>query len=166
MLFRSQAPLTPDAPVAASICEAGDADSYLFHLEAGQRFQLDCTFAHASGDLDLAVAGPQGSDFTLVSDSSDDDESVTGTAPVAGDYYALVVGYDNATNPNYSLMLHLLEADACTDAAEGADGDDDVAHAASMRDQLGAELQICAGDEDFFYVDLEAGRHADRKSNV
>ena len=156
-----RAPLTPETPVTASICQAGDADSYIFHADAGQRFQIDCTFAHALGDIDLGVAGPEGTDFVLVSDSSDDDESVTGTAPVAGDYYVLVAGYDGATNPNYSLMLHMLAAGPsdCTDPAEGPGGNNDAAHTAPLRDHLGETLHICAGDDDFFSVELAAGQH-------
>ena len=157
-------PLTPDTPVSASLCPAGDADSYVLNLAAGDAFDLQVQFAHADGDLDVGLFGPEGSNFEVTSTSSDDDEQLSGTAPVAGAYALVVLGYQDATNPAYSVLAHVTAGGGggdCAepnDPAEGPTGNHDAAHAASLRDHLNGPLRICAGDSDFFYVDLEAGQ--------
>jgi hypothetical protein len=157
-------PLTPGTPASGSICLAGDVDTYTLELAAGDAFTIDVRFAHADGDLDIGLFGPAGSNFEQISDSSDDDESLSGSAPVAGTYDLVIAGYQDATNPAYSVSAEVTAGGGgggCgpgNDPAEGAAGNDDLARAASLREHLGAELRICPGESDFFYVELTAGQ--------
>ena len=155
--------LSPDAPTSASICPANDADGFTFEVDADETFTVDLRFAHADGDLDLIVEGPGG--LLTTSDSVDDDESVVATARASGRHTATVVGYNGATNANYTVSLAVNGGggpDACVaDAAEGATGNDEAAEAVDLRAHLDDTLRICPNDEDWFFVELEAGATAE-----
>ncbi|MCK6573075.1 putative Ig domain-containing protein [Myxococcota bacterium] len=157
-------PLTPGTPASGSICLAGDVDTYTLELAAGDAFAIDVRFAHADGDIDIGLFGPAGSNFEQISDSSDDDEALVGSAPVAGTYDLVVAGYQDAVNPAYTVSAEVTagggggDCGPDNDPAEGAAGNDDLARAASLREHLGTELRICPGDTDFFYVELTAGQ--------
>jgi hypothetical protein len=158
------ASLTPGTPASGSICPDGDEDTFAIELQAGDAYTIDVRFAHADGDIDVGLYGPQGSNYEVAAQSSDDDETLSGVAPVAGRYELVVLGYQSVTNPAYSVAFTVGggggggDCTAPNDPAEGAGGNDDAAHAAALRDHLDAPLRICAGEADFFYVDLEAGQ--------
>ena len=139
-----------------SICPAGDEDPYVFRLDAGQHFELLVEFVHVEGDLDVDMTGPN--NFERDAASTTDNEVIRGRVEAGGDYQALVSGYPSATQANYRITLRLNDGHNCPDdAAEGANGNNDVNHAASLRDLLATPLQICADDPDYYFVDLDAG---------
>ncbi|MSP72904.1 MAG: hypothetical protein EXR76_12180 [Myxococcales bacterium] len=151
-------PLLSCAPVQRSICPMADSDDYVFDLTQGQVFTVTARFAHLNGDIDLLLVGPAGYEVAAVSE--DDDEVITGQAPSTGAYHVSVAGYDGVVNANYSIELAVEGspcAAACADPSEPAGGNQDAAHATDLRSVIGGDQRICAGDVDFYEIDLPAG---------
>jgi hypothetical protein len=76
--------------------DPADRDVFAVALDAGERLRARIGFAHAEGDLDLAMYGParlqQGNSV-----STTDNEVVSVTAETNGTYYVEVYGYQGAT---------------------------------------------------------------------
>ena len=155
--LNSPTPIALGATIADhSICPAGDEDYYRFSLNAGQQFELLVEFAHEVGDLDVEITGPGG--FVRDGSSTTDNELIRGRAEVAGDYLVLVSGFPDEIQSSYRITLTLRDEQSCQDdGAEGAAGNNDVNHAASLRDAIGVPLQLCSDNPDWYFVDLEAG---------
>ena len=66
-------------------------------LAEGQALAVDVSFAHAAGDIDLAVLDASGN-VVAKSDTTTDVESVRHTAATAGAYSVRVYGYQGAGN--------------------------------------------------------------------
>ena len=155
----SPRPLAPGAPAQGSICGAGDEDAFTFEVPAGAAFTLDVDFVHAEGDIDVSVTGSDG--FEDDSVGSVDDERIVGLSRAGGTFIARLVGYSGETNPRYAVTLSIQADGACLpDAAEGPNGNGADGDAADLRAHIFDALSVCAGDEDWFYVDLEAGATA------
>jgi hypothetical protein len=96
----STAPTLTVGDFSGGICELGDADYY--RIAATGAWQIDLTFSHAAGDIDIYQLDPDNPTGAPLggSDSVDDNESLTGTGPAL----VAVVGYPRATCTNtYSL---------------------------------------------------------------
>ena len=89
-----------------SIHIAGNRDYYHFYScglgTLNDTVRID--FVHASGDVDMRLYSEAG---TLVksSEGSSNTEQFTLNGLAKGWYYVYVFGYNNATNPNYSLTI-------------------------------------------------------------
>jgi hypothetical protein len=76
---------------------AGRESWWSVTLAEGQALSVDVSFAHAAGDIDVAVLDPSGN-VVAKSDTTTDVESVRHTAATAGAYSVRVYGYQGAGN--------------------------------------------------------------------
>ena len=131
-----------------------DEDFFQIHLDAGESVQIDCTFTHSEGDIDLALYD---SNETLVGDGSaseSDNEQVEATASSTG-YYYIRVFYGNAGN---AYDLRWQRAGGGDDAYE----ENDSLGTAYVFDQEGTWLSAVQGlgvqsDQDWFRIHLNQG---------
>ena len=88
-----------------TVCPS-DADWFALTTQAGGRYDISALFAHGDGDLDLRVYNPLISATLPVatSTSTDDDEQVTVTTPLATTLYIRVSGYGGNSAP-YDLVI-------------------------------------------------------------
>jgi hypothetical protein len=96
---RSAAARIGVASFDAGIC-GSDSDYYAVTLT--RRFRVDLRFSHAAGDIDLFALDSSGATVG-VSESADDDESLTLTGPVT----LRVFGYDGARAPYHLTITEL-----------------------------------------------------------
>lgn len=98
-----------------SIHDSADVDWFVFTTSeaGGAEDAVSIQFAHSAGDLDMGVYDGNG-EAVGVSQSSDNNESVSLDGLPAGRYYVYVFGYSGSTNPDYTLTI---------DAPGGASGD-------------------------------------------
>ncbi len=82
-----------------------DDDWYAVDVCPGGQLDARLRFSAADGDLDLGVY-LDGHGYLAVSDSTNDQESVGGTLPNDYVLYAVVYGYEGASNA-YELTLEL-----------------------------------------------------------
>nr|CRH05347.1 protein of unknown function [Candidatus Magnetococcus massalia] len=153
-----------------------DRDWYSFSLEsegvAGD--QVSIAFSHALGDLDMRLHDSSGRRLDL-SNSVDDQETISLEGLGSGDYYLQVYGYWGDSNPEYSLTFDLASSTEPADEAGGGDtlesGDlyEDNNSMESATD-LGvitesksiSNLSITDEDQDWLRFELsESGDHAD-----
>jgi hypothetical protein len=133
-------------------------DWYQIEVPAGNlRVLIDCTFAHADGNVDIYLYKPDGT-FLAGGLSSTDNESIFATVPASGTYYILVDGdqADNSYNlrwDSFSLSDDLYEEN---DTLAGAydlsenDGDwfdGDIRGLAYQKDDDWYKIQVPAGSE-------------------
>ena len=93
------------APVALGVVVAGaacDDDWYRVDLVAGDEITVTATFAHAGGDLDMALHDPSGA-LVAAAGSGTDDEVIVHTATETGAYAVRVFGFGGDTN-TYALV--------------------------------------------------------------
>ena len=86
-----------------------DEDHYWLSVELGEVVTVDLDFSHAAGDVDLRLYNPGGG-LVASSTSNGDDEHVSHTAAVAGDYRVLVAldGYavdDDVPGNTYTMTI-------------------------------------------------------------
>lgn len=101
-----------------SIHTPGDDDWFSFELseEAGWIHHAAVLFSHDEGDLDLALYDADGNELDS-SASTDDFEMVWFDGLPAGSYRLEVYGFEEATNPDYTLLI---EAPHETDHESGS----------------------------------------------
>jgi Ca2+-binding RTX toxin-like protein len=87
-----------------SIHSATDEDFYRVTASTTGKMSFILAFRDALGDVDLEIYDAQRR-LIGTSESSDDRERVTIDAVAGRKYYVRVVGYDGATNPDYSLVI-------------------------------------------------------------
>ncbi len=95
--------ISPGRYDGLQICPGND-DYFRVRANAGETVRATLLFVHAGGDLDLALYAANGTDRLAVSETSDDDETLSFTATETGFYTVLVYGYEDAAN-SYSLDL-------------------------------------------------------------
>ncbi|MCA2624882.1 MAG: pre-peptidase C-terminal domain-containing protein, partial [Microcystis sp. M20BS1] len=92
---------------ALSIHTASDRDWFQFKTtsvgKAGHNLRID--FNHALGDLDLVLYNQDGTTVRGRSETTENYEEISLDGLAAGTYKVQVLGYQNATNPNYTLTL-------------------------------------------------------------
>ncbi len=92
---------------ALSIHTASDRDWFQFKTtsvgKAGHNLRID--FNHALGDLDLVLYNQDGTTVRGRSETTENYEEISLDGLAAGTYQVQVLGYQNATNPNYTLTL-------------------------------------------------------------
>lgn len=141
-----------------SIC-LDDVDRFAIDVPDGaQTLVVAVGFAHADGDLDARLTGPDGG--TAERASADDDERFEVADPGAGRW---VLEVDGARN-DYQLRVTVVQPLGCVpDAREPGAGDDEPADATLLPlegadDERVVEGQrICPGDVDWFALDLGEG---------
>jgi hypothetical protein len=148
--------LAPGEYLSLTLC-AGDMDWYRVGVAVGQRLSARIEFLGAEYDLDLYLLDGDGTMRLATATTSRAVESVSvDPVPAAGDYFVVVVGFE-AAEGLYDLYIDVADATpraVCVpDASEPNDGPD-AAH--PLVAEL-SDLTICAGDQDWFSIDLTAG---------
>ncbi len=90
----------PAATQVVSICES-DEDFYVLPGTRGKKVVIDVTFRHGDGDLDVQLLGLDGRQILATSDSSSDNEQITATLPLDGDYTIRVFSLSSGANADY-----------------------------------------------------------------
>lgn len=85
-------PVSPGTYTDLTIVD-GESDFYAVDVGAGQELHAAISFEHRTGDLDLDVHGPDGTELAY-SDSVTDNESARIVADGAGTYYVEVYGFE------------------------------------------------------------------------
>ncbi|MEY3255704.1 MAG: hypothetical protein RLZZ29_835, partial [Cyanobacteriota bacterium] len=90
-----------------SIYTTGDEDWYKFTIaDAGDyTHYAKIEFQHNQGDIDFELYNATGTQLKY-SNGVSNSEEISLNGLVAGDYYLRVFGYNNATNPEYSLFVN------------------------------------------------------------
>lgn len=86
-----------------------DEDWYRIAATEGERVVIDCTFAHADGDIDIRLLDASLSQVDASQDTVDS-EQIDLTVPATGDYY-IVLEHGNAGNV-YDLVWRLFKSDS------------------------------------------------------
>lgn len=84
----------------------GNADYYGVYARVGETITARAFFVHAQGNLDLELFGLDRRTIIARATSLDDDETLTHTATVTGEYDLVVFSSDSATN-DYALDLRI-----------------------------------------------------------
>jgi len=136
-----------------SIHTRDDQDYFAVDVDAGAIVEVETTFSHAGGDLDVRLVDESGS--TLAgSISVSDDEAFTHAVETDGTYYVVVYGYSGAQN-DYDISVDVAEASEFGDRFEP---NDDPANATELDGGSADDLGIdTADDEDYFAVDADSG---------
>ena len=141
-----------------NLCNAnapgGDSDWFTFELAAEGRLQVDVTFAHDDGDLDLEVFLGEAS--VGLGGSADDNERVTLANAAPGTYFVQVSSFFAAENA-YDLRV---EHDARVECdPDGLEANDEQEEATVAADGFDENAWVCEfpADEDWFEVAVPAG---------
>ena len=153
--FAAAAPITPDVYDALSACDS-DEDWYSFTLPEGAVLDVDVSFAHAEGDIDIYllddILTELGSGLTI-----NDNESVSHTTAYSGTYYLQVVlaGDLGALPGNpYTLSVSAPSVPCPYDSSEP---NDDFATAGQLPTDGLTDLAVCPTDDDWFMLVPTAG---------
>ncbi len=150
-----------------SICDTEtspvDSDWFRLMLEPGEKLQAHIEFVHEQGDLELALFA-EGSEEPLVHNPSvANSESVTYQTTAAGNYYLVVFGVGSGVfSSGYAMTIERSTGniDSCQpDSLEpnNASGDATVVPANKLDGTPISNLTICAGDLDYYNVELSCG---------
>jgi hypothetical protein len=137
---------------------ANDPDWYSVFVPAGATLTVNAGFAHADGDIDVALfRSPNSTTVVANGDSVTDNETVTATNMGAAESYLIRVQGKNTTtrfSSLYSLTTSLSFSTPCT-PNPGA-GRDKAGAAATMGGAFNA-LPMCESSEDWYRLSLAAG---------
>jgi len=102
------APVTPGTYPNLQVC-SGDNDFFSVDLKAGDTLTVTISFSHPQGDLDMVLFDTDCSTELSRSNSTTDNEEVTGTAAADGTYFVLIYGYEGAEN-SYDMVVEVPSA--------------------------------------------------------
>lgn len=148
--------LVSDRPYEGRLCPADPDWFVVSNVTPGTTMTATLDFRDSLGDLDLELLRAGSPVPILRSAGFSDRESITYAASFAGDYYFRVVGKGADTNV-YSLRVNLREDPAmmCQDDRFEPNASPMMATVApDMTGNVASDLSICAGDEDWFVVNL------------
>ena len=138
--------------------EAGDPDWFRFTLSAAGRTgdKASITFNHGQGDLDLALYAGNGTTRLAVSEGTGNAEEISLAGLSAGTYQLRVYGYDNASNPSYTLSVATTSTTGLT--ADAWESNNTSAQATPIRqaESTFSRATITTGDQDWYAFSLPA----------
>ncbi len=142
-----------------------DNDCFEVTLAEEDVLSVDIAFAHADGNLDLALYDRNEVPLR-VSDSLDDDEDFVYIAEADGEYVFCIEPQGVAFESNYSLSVDIEIAQGCVPDINEANNDNTCEGAQVLDLPIGQVniiegRTICEGDRDFVAVELLAGQQLD-----
>jgi len=153
----------------------GDPDWYYVLAGGGETLTFDATFTHAEGDLNLTLMDFNGNHLGS-SNSTSDNESVTGTATAQGPMILSVILASDAGNvPGNPYDLTITSVTVGPNCTDDALEENDSPPSAVLVSQGTQSLTTCPFDEDWFYVSVPgagtltvdlAFAHADGDINI
>lgn len=133
----------------------GDDDWFEYDILAGETIQIDLTFPHNQGNIDLFLYGNRSTTSTVAeSRSFSDNESVTYTSPRDQTLKWRVTTSTNNVQAPYTMDVTTTPAPGCVDDAFAPNGDSSSAPTIDVPGLYRA-LSFCEGTEDWFQVQLE-----------
>lgn len=141
---------------------AGDSDFFKVRLEEGETLTVQISFAHAEGDLDLYLYGPDGSRIETSAGASDG-EILSHVAASGGMYgFEVRLASDAGAQPGNGYHLRVQVAgtlpptpgEVCT--ADTMEPNDTRASAAAIGPNTFDGLTACGGEDDYFSIQLSA----------
>lgn len=134
----------------------GDEDWFGVQASAGSTIEASILFATALGDLALEVLSPDGQVLQRSATSSDREE-VQAVAPTDGLHLLRITGALAAGSEGngYSLSVRLEAGGEC--APDAGEPNDDLGRASAVEPGQSGPYTICAGDEDFYALQVEPG---------
>lgn len=149
----TQATATPLANGVEIDAIACSGDWYSIPAVVGDTVTALVEFAHADGDLTIALYDPTGAQKTF-SNSSTDDESLSHVAALDGDY-ALVL-YRQGAAPTNRYSLTMSTSPCPTD--DGFENNDTQGAATALTPDVPVDAMVCAGDFDWYEIPAVAGQ--------
>ena len=150
--------ITPGSHAGLTACPDDGWDWYAVPLVTGETIDVQLTFAHAEGDIDLEVFDPAGTSLGGSWTSTDDETAGTFTAAVDGDHLIAVELYaDTGSVPgnSYDMDVNVGGAPICTPDALEPNDTEAAANLLSAGTQTG--LTACDTDDDWYAIDLAIG---------
>ena len=137
----------------AQLCP-GDPDFFKVNLNVGDSLSADLAIDSVSANLDLQLLAPDGTEVGA-STTLTQTEHVETTATVAGAYVLRVFGATVDDSSLYTLSVALQQVTpVCSD--DGFENNDDADHAVDLAPGEHDAI-ICAGDDDWYALSLQAG---------
>ncbi len=141
------------------ICD-GDEDWYRIDLVAGDGLEVDVFFAHADGDIDVALWKSVGGAEPRVIDTSvsvTDNETVyERRAAENATYYIRVYRFRRGVS-DYQMTVNVFSG--CTDDLEGPSGEhNDTRAEAKAFPPVGQKRTICDNDDDWYRFEFDGRR--------
>ncbi len=149
--------IAPGSYDELSVCRPDDEfDFYTLYLEAGDAITVDVLFVDADGDIDIALLDTNGTTTIDSSASTTDNEQVEGVVEADGFYFIRVRMFTTNARNGYQMIIDAPERQApiCED---DLNEDDDDALTATILDGEITGRTACAGDEDWFRVNVPQG---------
>lgn len=144
--FDTAATIEPDEYPGLEI-GSDDRDFFALDLDAGAEVAVSIEFAHAEGDLDMTVYGPNRNEIGA-SSSLSDGESVGFTAREAGTYYVEV----------YPFGFDTVSYDLDATGNDRFEPNDDFGSTAAIASGRYEDLLVIGGESDFYVADLAPDR--------
>jgi hypothetical protein len=149
-LFQGLSVCDPDA-------QSYDTDWYTLPVTSGNILTATITFQHDHGDLGLGLFTETGQEALQLSDEVGDQETVQYAVQAAGNYYLVVFANSGANiKAPYSLEVTTTQGGGCIDDAN--EPNDTLGTGTPVGPETTMNgLQICAGDQDWYTLTLQAG---------
>ncbi len=149
------------SPIEAGTVDAltscpGDSDFYAVNLAAGDELTASIDFAHADGDLSLALLSAAGTEL-IVADTATDDETLTFTVTDAGRYVLSVVLGTDAGEPGVAYTLDTSVTPTAAVCDTDAFEENDTLETPAALAPGTYDATVCRNDRDFYAVALGAG---------
>jgi Cys-rich repeat protein len=147
-----------DGTVTLTAC-AGSDDWFRFTAQAGGSISATISFTHTQSDLNLFLYQSDGVTILDSSQGATNQESVSASAPVSGEYLLRVSSNSQEGGAAYTMTLsgagEPMNPNGCSDMFEP---NNTSVTAASVGEGVFASLQICESNPDDWYaINLNAG---------
>lgn len=145
---------------ALSLC-ANDLDYFSFSVQRADRIEINSMFSHSVSDIDLRLIAPADTTGTphqlwYANTSTDDEQIIIPSAPVAGTYILEVKQISSNREPDYDLRIDITPAAACDPDRFESNNTPQMNYPLSP--ELYQELRACA-DEDWYETNIAPGRN-------
>ena len=138
--------------ISAVSCDLDD-DYYSIFLAEGDTLEVELTFSHADGDVDVILLDSSEA-MVAVSESEDDNEDFEYTATATGEYFIVVYLFEDAGDlgADYGMDVGVAVPAVTCDSDDRFEDNDDPEEAEFLVEGVAAGLISCGLDSDFFEV--------------
>lgn len=152
-------PITGGLDYSLGLC-ANDIDYYSFEVQRADSIEINANFRHMISDIDLRLISSPGSSGTpfqewYASSSSDDEQIIVPSAPVAGTYILEVKQIATDREPQYNLRIDLQQAAECMEDRFGSYNSPQNSYFAVP--ELYRDLMACSA-EDWYETTISQGK--------
>jgi len=145
--------ISAGATLGLNAC-ATDEDWFSFTAGAGDTIDLNVFFVDAEGDIDIALYDPSAT-WLASAASSDDDEVLTWSATVGGDYLLMVELFlDDGAVPGNEYGIDLAVGSTSTCTVDSYEPNDTQATAYALLGPSFTGIHACETDSDWFEIEV------------